>query len=137
MYINVLPDVGLLSLISSTGAGNHTIRLEVSNCPTSAISDLATGFYSTSRFIIQELPDPQVPPPPTLPGVVISTPPPPSSAPPTDNYQPIWRHCAKPNLEEFIDDGTLNGTECTFVKQSNDTVVKVTWDGNLRVVSCK
>ena len=121
----------LLWLIYTAGAGNHT---EVSNCPRSPIADLGTGFFSTSRFIIQELPDPQVPPVPP-PFVFVQTAPPP--APPTDNYQPIWCHCVKPSLEEFIHDGSLNGTECTFVKQANDTgtVVKVTWDGNLRVRS--
>ena len=115
-------------------AGNHTIRLEVSNCPGSPISDLATGFYSNSRFIIQELPDPQVPPPLDI---IDLSPTPPSSAPLNDTYQPIWRHCVKPGLEEGLDNGTLNETECTFVKSDNDTVVKVTWDGSLRVLDCR
>lgn len=124
-------------IIHYTGAGNHTIRLEVSNCPGSPIADLATGFFSTSRFIIQELPDPQIPPPPALP-LPVAVPQPISIPPaPSDNYQPFWHHCVRPNLEEFIDNGTLNKTECTFVKRDNDTVVKVTWDGSLRVLSCR
>ena len=118
------------TLIHSTGAGSHTIRLEVSNCPGSPISDLATGFFSTSRFIIQELPSAQSPPQPTP---VVLPPPTPTS----DNYQPVWRHCIAAGLEEFIDNGTLNGTECSFIKRDDDTVVKVTWDGSLRVLDCK
>ena len=92
---------------------------------------MATGFYSTSRFIIQELPGAQSPP-----GVVGAAPPP-SLSIPTDSYQPLWRHCATPRLEEHIDEGALNGTECNFIKKYNDTVVKVTWDGSLRVIGCK
>lgn len=118
--------------VSFTGAGKHTIRLEVSNCPRYPIADLATGFFSTSRFIIQELPSAQSP----LPLIAIS-PTTSTTTQPTDNYQPIWHHCVAPDLEEFIDNGTLNGTECTFMKKYDDTVVKVTWDGSLRVVSCK
>jgi len=124
-------------LVLFTVAGKHTIRLEVSNCPGYPIADLATGFFSTSRFIIQELPSAQSPLPPLI---AISPITPPTTSPtnsPTDNYLPIWRHCVEPDLEEFIDNGTLNGTKCTFMKQYNDTVVKVTWDGSLRVVSCK
>ena len=121
--------------LHSAGAGKHTLRLEVSNCDGSPIADLATGFFSTSRFIIQELPSAQSPPLPTIalsPSTTISPPPAPSG-----NYQPLWRHCVAPNLDEFIDSGPLNGTECSFIKRDMDSIIKVTWDGNLRVLQCK
>ena len=37
-------------------SGNITISLHVGNCEGSQVSNTATGFFSTSRFIIEEIP---------------------------------------------------------------------------------
>lgn len=37
-------------------SGIHLIRLEVGNCPGSQISNTASGFFSTSRLIVEEIP---------------------------------------------------------------------------------
>ena len=100
------------------GAGVHIIRLEVSNCDRSRIGDLASGFFSTSRFLVEELPM--------------------TGAEPSDsnNFIPIWHHCTVPNLNDPYDNGTINGTRCSFTKKGNDTDIMVSWDGSVRVLNC-
>ncbi|XP_065888407.1 uncharacterized protein [Dysidea avara] len=100
------------------GAGMHSIRLEVSNCDGSRIADLASGFFSTSRFLIEELP---------MTGAEPSD---------SDNFTPVWHHCVVPDLNDPRDNGTINDTECSFTKKGNDTDIMVSWDGSVRVLHC-
>eukprot|EP00050_Salpingoeca_kvevrii_P018478 m.74627 g.74627 ORF g.74627 m.74627 type:complete len:305 (+) comp8063_c0_seq2:1102-2016(+) len=43
-----------------------------------------------------------------------------------------WTECAFPNIESGADSGTI--VSCSFVKKSDDSVVELTWNGNIRVI---
>lgn len=136
IYCNVLSHVCKYCTI---GAGVHSIRLEVGNCPGSRITDLASGFFSTSRFLVEELPVPTTAPRmsdssgggflPIVPNVQV--------VPDPDEYYPIWHHCTVPDLNDPKDSGSIDRTECPFVKMGDDTHIRVSWDGSLRVVNCE
>ena len=54
-------------------------------------------------------------------------------------YHPIWTLCGPltiPVLEGTIDEGALNSTSCTGSKRSDDSAVRVTFNGNIRVTGC-
>jgi len=101
------------------GSGFLTIRLVVANCEGTFISDLASGFYSTSRFLVEELP---------VPGAEPSN---------SDNYIPIWHHCTVNDLNDPYDNGSINATSCSFNKKGDDTDIMVSWDGSVRVLNCE
>ena len=109
----------------SLGAGVHSISLHVSNCENARISDLASGFYSTSRFLVEELPPPGV----DLNSRITFN--------PSYNYVPIWHQCSVPGLNYADDNGTINATECVFTKKGSDTDIVVSWDGSVRVLHCE
>ena len=56
---------------------------------------------------------------------------------PNDAYHPIWTLCGPLTVAEgTIDEGALNSTSCTGSKRSDDSAVRVTFNGNLRVTDC-
>lgn len=100
--------------------GLKLLKLEVGNCDSSPISDGASGFSQSSRFIVEE-----------IPRVGIS--------PQSDDknvYFPYYSHCAIPNVNEGLDEGPVNQTACGITKQSQDSALKITFNGNLRITDC-
>ena len=121
-----------------TGAGVYSIRLEVGQCLGYPIGDLATGFFSTSRFLVEELPMPTTTQIsyssgggflPTEPSALV--------VPDPEVYHPIWHHCTVPNVDNPKDSGSIDETKCSFVKIEDNTDIMVSWDGNLGVESCR
>ena len=121
-----------------TGAGIYSIRLEVGQCLGYPIGDLATGFFSTSRFLVEELPMPTTTQIsyssgggflPTEPSALV--------VPDPEVYHPIWHHCTVPNVDNPKDSGSIDETKCSFVKIEDNTDIMVSWDGNLGVESCR
>jgi hypothetical protein len=102
--------------------GPHNIKLEVGNCPGSGISNTASGFFSTSRIIVEEVPLA------TNPDVR------------NDTYHPNWEHCAipAPIPEGTRDIGPLNTLSCgsNLIKTHPDSALRVTFNGNIRLTDC-
>jgi len=54
----------------------------------------------------------------------------------TNVYFPYYSHCAIPNVNEGLDEGPVNQTACGITKQSQDSALKITFNGNLRITDC-
>jgi len=50
-------------------------------------------------------------------------------------FSPSWKQCAWDNINDGRDNGLIKA--CDFVKWSDSTVLKVTFDGDYRIAHCK
>lgn len=61
---------------------------------------------------------------------------------PTTNYYPIWTQCVSDTPLNHVRNTTENSTDdeaiqtCSFSKQLAETVLRVTWDGNIALDEC-
>ena len=51
-------------------------------------------------------------------------------------YFPYYSHCAILDVNEGLDEGPINQTACGITKQSQDSNLKITFNGNLRITGC-
>lgn len=98
--------------------GAYDVMLNVGMCEGfNETYNAFTGFNAVSTLNLEELPT-------SL------------AAPPDDgSYYPNWAQCV---TESPLNSNLTNETvmECTFSKQSNDTVLRVAWEGNVAVEDC-
>ena len=51
-------------------------------------------------------------------------------------YFPYYSHCAFNSINDGVDDGAVNRSTCRLEKRSNDTILRLTFNGNMRVTGC-
>lgn len=102
--------------------GDHNIKLEVGNCPGFLITNTASGFFSTSRMIVEEVPMAN------------------NFNVRRDRYHPNWDHCAfqPPIPEGSRDVGAIDTLTCgqNLNKTESESALKVTFNGNMRITDC-
>eukprot|EP00731_Ephydatia_muelleri_P009476 Em0005g62a len=101
-------------------AQQHLVTFEVGNCEGSRIADAATGFLSTSRLIVEELPH--------------------SGYVDLDNttlpYSPHWSFCPIPQAQTEASAGT-QGITCSMNKSADHSSLLLTFTGNMKLAGCQ